>query len=479
MGKRSADVPATLRSFFNTISILQLDTGSILHPNCYSGSPFNLEHSQFTASLVVCCVTVAMFSVNAFATAFVSVKVQAKLGVLCRFAMSGLAITYPMMANSALQMINCANGVVATDITTADSTEVVRTGLVLVANPLYECYKGDHFVVGGMAWAVLFMHVIGFPLATFVYLKRTVPVPAKQTKQWLAIWNNYVAGDFFPRYFWMSHVNLAVLLVLSLVLVFATAPTSSTQALAFVFTAAVVIFAGGVIVKLQPYVEKKRWKVPVKLMVLSVTLLSALVNIVYYGADSTGTGDAFATGLAYVLFVACLLLVIVFFVAFWRMIVESRAELQKAKDDKGSSDRKHSSGTGGDSAIAKTIGPGTNAIFKENPMSVSNDRAGGGGGSAAAAVAAKGDAVVKFEFGTTGARGTATFDAPVMIDNPMARQRVPRADAGRETTASMERTQSRCGTGRECNLQLLMPRSLSLLLRLRLLLLLLCFLDCY
>ena len=49
------------------------------------------------------------------------------------------------------------------------------SGLVLQANPVYLCYTGDHRAVGAMAWLVLILHVIGFPLATFAYLWRAVP----------------------------------------------------------------------------------------------------------------------------------------------------------------------------------------------------------------------------------------------------------------------------------------------------------------
>ena len=52
VGKRAADVPPVLRVFFSTISILQLDVGSVLHPACYSGSPFTTEYNQFLASIV-------------------------------------------------------------------------------------------------------------------------------------------------------------------------------------------------------------------------------------------------------------------------------------------------------------------------------------------------------------------------------------------------------------------------------------------
>ena len=52
-------------------------------------------------------------------------------------------------------------------------------------------------------------------------------------------------------------------------------------------TAGAVCGAGVAIVLLKPYTDKKTWKVPVKLVVLGITLLSALVNLVYYGVIAT------------------------------------------------------------------------------------------------------------------------------------------------------------------------------------------------
>jgi hypothetical protein len=58
----------------------------------------------------------------------------------------------------------------------------------------------------------------------------------------------------------------------------------------------------------QPYVQHKVWKLPVKLLLLAISILSALLNIVAYASKVDSPG---VTGLAYVLLTACIGLVCV------------------------------------------------------------------------------------------------------------------------------------------------------------------------
>jgi hypothetical protein len=114
----------------------------------------------------------------------------------------------------------------------------------------------------------------------------------------------------------MVHVNMASLCALSMILSFATSPTLTTQTLAFVFT---VLLLGGFITLLlcvRPYVERKVWKFPVKIMVLAVSLFCSLVNFVGFveyrrllQRSEAGATSKATTGLSYLLFAMCLALV--------------------------------------------------------------------------------------------------------------------------------------------------------------------------
>jgi hypothetical protein len=111
VGKRSANVPSELRVFFASISILQLDTTSVLHPACYSSSPFNLERNQFIVSIIMWTVAATSFLLSSTRLSkFIAAKTVVTLATVCRFGMAGLTLTYPMLAGSALSMVHCSYG---------------------------------------------------------------------------------------------------------------------------------------------------------------------------------------------------------------------------------------------------------------------------------------------------------------------------------------------------------------------------------
>lgn len=70
----------------------------------------------------------------------------------------------------------------------ADSSGAV----VLVADPAYVCFGPTHLPAALLAMAVLLLHVIGFPLATFLYLKR-------KTRTGLTVKTNSVRSAVFGR----------------------------------------------------------------------------------------------------------------------------------------------------------------------------------------------------------------------------------------------------------------------------------------
>ena len=161
VGQRLSHGPTVLRAFLSSISILQLDTGSILHPACYASSPFQFQLSQFVSSLAVCGVTVLLFAVSRSPIGL-RPGPRKRLATAKRLAMSTLVLLYPLVTNAALRMVNC--------------TRDGGTGapLLLRTDPLVTCYVGDHFLVGVLAWLVLACHVVGFPLVGLACMKNFV-----------------------------------------------------------------------------------------------------------------------------------------------------------------------------------------------------------------------------------------------------------------------------------------------------------------
>ena len=80
--------------------------------------------------------------------------------------------------------------------------------------------------------------------ATFLYLKGRFCLAQFLDESWESAWRPFVASDFkSPTFFWLIHVNMGVVLVLSLLLVFLpTQPSTplSAEEVVLLLTVAVV-----------------------------------------------------------------------------------------------------------------------------------------------------------------------------------------------------------------------------------------------
>ncbi len=162
VGKRTSAGPAILKRLYSYIALVELDSAVIAHPVCYDAYPFAKELQFFVGSLILSTALLLLLQAQrgpcvARQAAFVG-KGAALIG---RGLMTLMVLLYPLLANMALTMVNCTT---------------LAGKYVLSASTSFECYKGDHIVVGVLAWPVLALHVFGFPIATLVYLLRCVLV---------------------------------------------------------------------------------------------------------------------------------------------------------------------------------------------------------------------------------------------------------------------------------------------------------------
>jgi hypothetical protein len=112
VGKRSVYSPRELRRFYAALSVFQFDSSAVLHPACYTSTPFNMERNQFVGSIVCGCVLLLLTAVGAAGRG--PSWLPGKVAVLRRLAMTMLTIMYPMEANSVFTMINCRCASLAT-----------------------------------------------------------------------------------------------------------------------------------------------------------------------------------------------------------------------------------------------------------------------------------------------------------------------------------------------------------------------------
>ena len=107
------------------------------------------------------------------------------------------------------------------------------------------------------------------------------------------------------------------------------------QVLAFIGTVISISWYMTVLAVTKPFVPAKVWKRPVKVLMLSISMLASLVNMLWFFVEDRGVDGggllAAANALSYLLFALCVALVVMFLVEFWRMIL---AGARSDQDDK-------------------------------------------------------------------------------------------------------------------------------------------------
>ena len=312
VGKRAVLVPRSLASFYSYIAVFELDTSAVLHPACYSDYPFTWQAFELVGTLSVCAASVCL--------AFVKTgnhRIQSIAAVFRRMLMSLLVLLYPLVTNTTLALINC-------------KSVVGLGGLRWASNTNFQCYANDHAFVGILSWLVLFVYVLGFPLTTFGILYRQRHQFDAMPRHWQSTWMNFTAGDYKPDAFYFAHLNLLVLLTLSLLYVFAPlspalTPTAvATEVMVFLVQSLVLLGVIALLLSRRPFLPRKVWKLPVKCFALFVAWTGCLTNVINcanHRASATST-SVVALGL-FVLALSCAL-VVVFIVQFIRSLLHER-----------------------------------------------------------------------------------------------------------------------------------------------------------
>jgi hypothetical protein len=153
--------PGALKRLYTYIALVELDSAVIAHPACYDSYPFAKELQFFLGSLMLTAATFVFVRVQERESLMKRVPAVFRKAIAlgARLLLTLMVVTYPLIANMALKMLNC---------TSLDGS------YVLSASTGFKCYQSDHLAVGLLAWPVLLLHVAGFPIVTLVYLRRWV-----------------------------------------------------------------------------------------------------------------------------------------------------------------------------------------------------------------------------------------------------------------------------------------------------------------
>ena len=323
--KRSVNAPPAVRSVYSVLVVLELDTGAVLHPACYSVYPFTTQVVEFVGSLTLTLSLCALMRFGRLSRASKSVDGSAAAGgsivarklakltpTLYHAVLSFLILLYPLICNSTLGLLYCRRN--------------SSGALVWAQNPTFVCYEGAHLPAAVLAWLVLCTHVIGFPVVTLLYLHRRVKMSnvSVLSAGWETAWRAFVGVDFRrPQYFVFMHLNMCVVFLLSVLLVYWPHSSIGAEAGVFLVTLAVVAVPLVALVRTQPYTELRTWKLIAKCAALLATAAVAVANLVCSLHAHGMTPQSAAEAVSFVVIVVLALGAVVFVLHFglfvWRM----------------------------------------------------------------------------------------------------------------------------------------------------------------
>ena len=178
----SPGLPSFLQSFYGHLRLLQLDSASLLHPACYALGAFTMDILQLGGALLLVAVSVALsFWRRTEATRNNDAAQQAGPATCAfwlwafaqakpwmrRAALVLMSLLYPLVANTAFKLVNCVQTAAA-----KSGADGATLQLRLASSTFYVCYAEEHFTAGVLAWLCIAFFVIGFPVASFVWLRR-------------------------------------------------------------------------------------------------------------------------------------------------------------------------------------------------------------------------------------------------------------------------------------------------------------------
>lgn len=314
VGKRTGVAPPLIRRIYSALTVMELDSSVALHPDCYSHYPFTLQAMEFTGALTLICVLLFLFQIKAGES-----KLRRAIPTLRRICMTLLVLLYPLICNASFNMLYCYTN--------------SSGSLVLQYNPLFTCYSGAHIPIAVPAWIAVVCHVFAFPLLSFLHIRRRINKVTRTSSEWQASWQLFVVQDYHPGFFWFVHLSLLTLLTLSLLLVFLpTTPHTPLSMEALVCGVTLILVAVNMtcLLKLKPFLPRRVWKLPVKLLALAVTGVSSAANFVCVLYSKGYVNMVAADNASFVALAAMAILVVVFVTQFGTSVRNDILATQKA-----------------------------------------------------------------------------------------------------------------------------------------------------
>jgi len=190
----SPGLPDFLQDMYTRLNVLQFDSSGFVHPTCVSQEPFLHEKIILGVTIVLMLAALAITCLRvrkqpatpgsiskgksaagkngqtgeATAGAMVGVGCWAAVKPRVRQVLfTLLTLLYALVCNTVLGLLYCQKAQV-------DTGGQAEGKWLLVSNPFYECFAGEHVLPGYMALCMLGVYVIGYPLLTFLWVRRKI-----------------------------------------------------------------------------------------------------------------------------------------------------------------------------------------------------------------------------------------------------------------------------------------------------------------
>jgi outer membrane protein assembly factor BamB/cytochrome bd-type quinol oxidase subunit 2 len=375
----SPGLPPIIVSIYRPLAVLQFQ-GIALPSVCVASAPFLNQMLTMSSVLLGVLLTAALVWRVEVAAATAAGKRGVVRSTLYKLAIIGLTIVYPTGTNTVLDMLVCSSADISasTYATLTDDYTLVAAGgrsartavqvQLLLSDPSVLCYSSAHLPAAVLAWIVLIIYCIGFPVAVVLLVgsrlralwrlvavlpstsSSTPPsgvthVNQAHTQIRLLCCNTgvaseatcaccfrqqnhattvdectsitsdkvispFVSGDYRPSKYWFHAVDRSQFAALAVTQSLcrnsiALAPLQLSG------TLAVFAIAGWLLVAHEPYVRRSRWKSYIRLYTFSLCAVAACLNY----ATLTAAGSVTLV-LAFVCFAGSLLLLVTLIATF-------------------------------------------------------------------------------------------------------------------------------------------------------------------
>ncbi len=184
-------MPDFLTACYTAINVFQFQ-GVALPSACVPGYPFTPQAAEMALVLFL-MVAVVIALLPAKMTSRVPVPLppfvtrQRTVGV----AFALLLLLYPVVSNAVFDTLNCIPATLGLsqylslnhDAANNAASSASVTVQLLASNTNFVCYEGAHRPAAGMAWLVLLLYVLGYPIATFLYVRRRIAALRKRPQK--------------------------------------------------------------------------------------------------------------------------------------------------------------------------------------------------------------------------------------------------------------------------------------------------------